>query len=118
MPHFMLQLAYHAHNWEAQLEDPQDRIETVAKPVLEEAGCKLISGWYTFGQYDMLLIIEAPDAATVMSIPMAVSAGGALEADQVTPLLSGPEAVVAMKKAAKLASVYKPAGGKDRAHGR
>lgn len=109
MPHFMLQLAYTADNWAAQLKNPQDRIEHVAKVVVERAGCELEGAWYCFGEYDMMLVVKAPDAQTVASITMAVAAGGSLRAGQTTPLMTGPEAVEAMRKAAKVSGVYKPA---------
>ncbi len=108
MPLYMLQLAYTAESWAAMVRKPQDRIEVVAKPVLAKAGCKLVGAWYSFGDYDMVLIVEAPDAETMASVPMAVAAGGALRSGQTTPLLSGPEGVGAMQKAGKVLGVYKP----------
>jgi uncharacterized protein with GYD domain len=46
-----------------------------ARPV-ERAGGKLIRGYYTFGEYDVIIIIEAPSDETVMSLMLKVGSAG------------------------------------------
>jgi uncharacterized protein with GYD domain len=45
--------------------------------LVEKAGGKLIGGYYTFGEYDVVIIIEAPNDEAVMSLMLKV--GSALE---------------------------------------
>ena len=62
MPLYLYQFAYTPESWAAQIKNPQDRIEVAARPVVENAGGKLIGGWMSFGDYDVALIIDVPSA--------------------------------------------------------
>jgi len=46
------------------------------KSSVEKAGGKLIGGYYTFGKYDVVLIIEAPSDEVVMSLMLKVGSSG------------------------------------------
>jgi uncharacterized protein with GYD domain len=46
------------------------------KTSVEKAGGKLIGGYYTFGEYDVVIIIEAPNDETVMSLMLKVGSAG------------------------------------------
>jgi len=46
------------------------------KSSVEKAGGKLIGGYYTFGKYDVVLIIEAPSDEVVMSLMLKVGSAG------------------------------------------
>ena len=46
------------------------------KASVEKAGGKLIGGYYTFGEYDVLIIIEAPNDETVISLMLKVGSAG------------------------------------------
>ena len=85
---------------------PQDRIEAVRPPV-EALGAKILAGGYPFGEYDVLLVLEAPDDATAASVAMAVAAGGAVKSAKTTRLLSGQEWTESLRKAQ--GSQYRPA---------
>jgi uncharacterized protein with GYD domain len=43
---------------------------------VEKAGGKLIGGYYTFGEYDVVIVIEAPNDETVMSLMLKVGSAG------------------------------------------
>ena len=105
MPHYLQQVAYTIEGWKALVKKPQNRIEAV-RPVIEKLGGKIEGGWLTFGDYDVLLIIEIPSNVDITAIAMAFAAGGACKAVKTTPLLTLDEAVEAMKKAGK--SGYRP----------
>jgi uncharacterized protein with GYD domain len=70
-------------------------------------GAKFLAAGYPFGEYDVLLVYEAPDETTAASIAMAVAAGGAVKAATSTRLLNGQEWVKALQKAQ--GSQYQPA---------
>jgi uncharacterized protein with GYD domain len=88
------------------VSNPQNRIEAV-RPAIEKLGGKIETAWFSFGDYDVVLITEMPDAVSAAAIAMAFAAGGACKSVQTTPLISVTEAMDAMKKAKE--SGYRPA---------
>lgn len=44
--------------------------------MVEKVGGKLIGGYYTFGEYDVVIIIEAPNDESVMSLMLKVGSAG------------------------------------------
>jgi uncharacterized protein with GYD domain len=87
---YLYQAAYTAESVAAQIKEPQDRIKVVT-PALEAQGAKILVGGYPFGEYDVLVIFEAPDDTTAASVALAVAAGGAIRSAKTTRLLSGQE---------------------------
>ncbi len=105
MPSYLFQVSYSAPAWAAMIKQPQDRVEAVRKAV-EKLGGKVGSFWLTFGDYDLVGVLEMPDNASAAAFAMAVAAGGACKDVKTTPLLSLAEGLEAMKKAGN--SGYKP----------
>ena len=103
---YMYQAAYTAESMAAQIREPQDRIKAVT-PALEAMGAKIVAGGYPFGEYDVLVIIEAPDDTSAASVALAVGAGGAVKSAKTTRLLSGEEWMESLRKAQ--GSPYQPA---------
>jgi len=103
---YIYQASYTPESLAAQIKNPQDRIEAV-RPPLEAMGAKFVAAGYPFGEYDVLVVLEAPDDSTAASIALAVGAGGAVKAAKTTRLLSGEEWIEALRKAQ--GSQYKPA---------
>jgi uncharacterized protein with GYD domain len=106
MAMYMYQAAYTAESLVAQIKEPHDRIEAV-RPALEAMGAKFLAAGYPFGEYDVLVVYEAPDETTAASIAMAVAAGGAVKSAKTTRLLNGQEWVESLRKAQ--GSQYRPA---------
>jgi uncharacterized protein with GYD domain len=102
---YIYQAAYTPESLAAQIKEPQDRIEAV-RPALEAMGGKIIAGGYPFGEYDVLVLMEAPDT-TAASVALAVGVGGATKAAKTTRLLSGQEWIESLRKAQ--GSQYRPA---------
>lgn len=98
MPSYLMQVAYSAEGLAAIIKSPQDRTEAVRKPI-EKLGGKLGGAWFTFGDYDVAVIVEMPDNVSAAAMAMAFGAGGACKSVKTTPLLSAAEAVEALKKA-------------------
>ena len=107
-PQYLYQVAYTAESLAAQIKKPEDRLEVVAKVLAEAAGAKILGGGYSFGEYDVSVVVEAADDVTA-SIALAGAAGGAVRAAKTTPLLSGPQWVAALKKAPAVGAKYRPA---------
>jgi uncharacterized protein with GYD domain len=108
MPQYLYQLSYTPESLAAQMKNPQDRLEVAARPILEAVGGKLLGGGFCFGEYDLAILIDVADDETAAAVALAVSAGGAVKSAMTTRLLSGPQWVKALKKASKVAAVYKP----------
>ena len=106
---FMLQLAYTAESWAAQIKNPENRIESAARPACEAAGGKFIGGWLSFGEYDMVLIAEMPNEESMAGVTIAAAAGGALKASKTTPLMTGAQGIEALKAAGGVAKSYRAA---------
>ena len=62
--------------------------------------------WLSFGEYDIIGVVQMPDSVSAAAFSMAVAAGGACKAVKTTPLLTTEEGIEAMKKAA--ACGYRP----------
>ena len=74
MPHYILLI-----NWTEQglnkIKESSDRYNSFRASV-EKAGGKFIGGYYTFGEYDVIIIIEAQNDETVMSLMLKVGSAG------------------------------------------
>jgi len=109
MPLYMYQAAYTPESLMAQIKEPQDRIERAAEPVIQSIGGKLVTAGYSFGDYDIVLIYDAPDDQSAAALALAVGAGGAVKAAKTTKLMSGQDWVASLQKAQGVSSVYRPA---------
>jgi uncharacterized protein with GYD domain len=94
---FMYQASYTAKSMAAQLKEPQDPVEAF-RPVLEDLGAKLVVAGFPFGEYDVLVVYEAPDDMTAASVAMAIAAAGEVKSGKTTRLLSGQEWLESLRK--------------------
>jgi uncharacterized protein with GYD domain len=75
MPYYLQQVAYSIEDWNALVKKPQDRIEAV-RPAIEKLGGKIENAWFTFGDYDVVVIVQMPTNVDVTAIAIAFAAGG------------------------------------------
>ena len=94
---YMYQASYTAKSMAAQLTEPHDPMEAIS-PVLEELGAKVLVTGFPFGEYDVLIVYEAPDDVTAASVAMAVAAAGEVKSAKTTRLLSGQEWLESLRK--------------------
>jgi len=64
--------------------------------------------WYSFGDFDGVLLMDAPDNTTAASLAMLVGGSGALSKLETTVLIDMDQAQEAMRKAA--GASYRPPG--------
>jgi uncharacterized protein with GYD domain len=102
MSHYLLQAAYTPEAWAALEKSPEDRIEAI-RPFVERLGGRIVCGYLSFGEYDILTIVEMPDNVTAAAFSMASSGGGSIRVRQTTPLLTIDEAKRAMTLAGEAA---------------
>jgi uncharacterized protein with GYD domain len=99
MASYLLQVAYTPEAWAKLIAQPHDRIDAV-RPVVEKLGGKILHGWFAFGDYDLVTIVEMPTNVEAAAFSLAASAGGAVRAIKTTPLMTAAEGIEALKKAA------------------
>jgi uncharacterized protein with GYD domain len=107
MARYLFQASYTSEAWAVQVSNPQNRIDAI-RSVIERLGGRLESAFLSFGDYDVVVIAEMPDAISAAAFSLATSAGGALKAIKTTPLLTIEEGMEAMHKAA--GAGYRPPG--------
>ena len=98
---YMTQFSYTPEAWAALVRDPEDRTAGV-KSLLESVGARLIELYYSFGEYDGVLIFEAPDETAATAGLLGAIAPGHLKATKTTALFTVQQGVEAMKKAGSL----------------
>jgi uncharacterized protein with GYD domain len=100
MSSYLLQVGYTPEAWANMIAHPHDRLDAV-RPVIEKLGGKMVHGWFAFGDYDIVSIVEMPSNVEAAAFSLAAAAGGAVRAIKTTPLMTTAEGIEAMKKAAK-----------------
>jgi uncharacterized protein with GYD domain len=66
---------------------------------LQKNGCRFEAFYYSLGEYDGFVILDAPDEATVTAFVLAAIAPGHIRATKITVLMSPGAMFDAMKKA-------------------
>src|SRR5258708_20356392 len=107
MPQYLYQAAYTAESLAAQIKDPKDRIEVV-RPMFEGVGGKILASGFSFGEYDVVAIYEAPDDTTAASLAMAIAATCGAKSAKTTRLLSSQEWVALLYKPQTLTPTSNP----------
>lgn len=107
MPYYLLQVSYTSKGFAALVRNPQNRMVAL-QPVFESLGGRIQGMWFAFGDYDLVMVCQMPDNASIAAISMAISAGEAVKGIKTTPLMTMEEGMEAMKKAVK--TVYRPPG--------
>jgi uncharacterized protein with GYD domain len=101
MAHYLVQASYTSGSWAAQIKDPKNRIEQVEK-MFAVKGIKFISGYYSFGEYDLSFIAEGPNNTSMASVLIAAGAGGAISKMYTTVLMTPEEGLEAIKAASSV----------------
>jgi uncharacterized protein with GYD domain len=98
MPLYMAQFSYTPEAWAAFTKNPENR--TAALQTLTQGfGGRLEALYYTFGEYDGFIIVEAPDETAVTAMLLAAITPGHLSATKTTVLMRPDAMLDAMKKA-------------------
>jgi uncharacterized protein with GYD domain len=88
---------------------PEDRSEAVGK-LIAAAGGKLHGLYMTFGEYDFLLISEAPSEKEVLAALIVAGGSGGVTNLNTTLAVSAADAKNAFAKASSLAAQFRAAG--------
>jgi uncharacterized protein with GYD domain len=94
----MIQFTYKSETVGNLLKNPEDRSVAVGK-LIEKLGGKMLGFYYSFGDYDGLIIADMPDNTSIAATSIVAFAGGGTSKLKTTILFSVKEAMTAMKKA-------------------
>ena len=94
----MSQFAYTPDAWATPTRNPEDRAQAVSR-LAEQLGARMVNLYYSFGDYDGVIILEAPDDVTAASVVLAAVTPGHVKAIKTVPLMTADQAVEAMRKA-------------------
>lgn len=109
MPFYLAQVSLSRDVVHGYVAQPSDRTAVLAGMV-ESVGGTLHHLYYSLGDYDAVLIIEAPNNSVSAAISLAAADAGAISDIKTTALLTVDEAVVAMQAASKAKAAYKLPG--------
>ena len=88
---------------------PEDRTEEVRK-LIAAGGGKLLSFYYTLGEYDFMIVAEAPSEQALLTALLAAAGSGTVTDMRTTTAISGSDMVQALTKAGAVAKKFRPAG--------
>lgn len=110
MPIFITQGRYTREAIKGMLSKPEDRADAVSR-LFAKGGGRLLSYYVTFGEYDFLLIGEAPSETQMAAIVLAAASSGGVTGLRTNLAISSLEAKGAFAAAADLAPGFRSAGG-------
>jgi uncharacterized protein with GYD domain len=109
MPLFVSQGRYTEGAIKAMLARPEDRSAAVAK-LVERAGGKLIAFYLLFGEYDWMIVYEAPSGQEAAAIMLAAVGAGAITGTRTMLAMDGAEAQAAFEAGHALGTDYRAPG--------
>jgi uncharacterized protein with GYD domain len=110
MPIFITQGRYTREAIKGMITKPEDRADAVSR-LFSKAGGRLLNYYVTFGEYDFLLICEAPSETQMAAILMAAASGAGVTGLRTTLAISSIEAKGVFAAAGDLAPGFRSAGG-------
>jgi uncharacterized protein with GYD domain len=109
MPFFITQGRFTREYIKGGLAKPEDRHAAISR-LCEQAGGKLVSLYFTLGQYDFMLVSDIPDAKAASVLALVAAGGGGIEGSVTTQAFTTAEARDMFAEAAKIVGSYKPMG--------
>lgn len=109
MPIYISQGRYNSDAIRGLMAKPEDRTEEVGK-LIAAAGGKLHAFYYTLGEYDFMLIAEAPSEKEAIAAALVAGATGTVTDHKTTIAISGGEMKQCLTKAGSIAGKFRAAG--------
>jgi uncharacterized protein with GYD domain len=106
---FITQGRYTEHAMAGMLAHPEDRTPALEE-LLRAAGVRLLASYWTFGDYDFLVIVDAPDEHVWMQVLLVTASTGGLTDLKTTLAMSTADGEKAYEGARKLVASFRPAG--------
>jgi uncharacterized protein with GYD domain len=88
---------------------PEDRAEVVGK-LATQTGAKLLDYYFTFGEYDFLIVFEGPDEQKMAQALVVAAATGGVTDLKTTVAIRSADAKKVFAGAAEIMKAFRPAG--------
>ncbi|MGE3268615.1 MAG: GYD domain-containing protein [Chloroflexota bacterium] len=98
MAHFLVQASYTSMALGALARSPQDR-EQGFRALVDRLGGKVEAFFWAQGEFDLIVIVEMPDAEAANALSLAAVSPGHAKTYRTTPLFTNDEMMKAMKRA-------------------
>ena len=105
MPKYLIKASYTAEGVKGVMKDGGTKRRQAAEAAVKSTGGKMEAFYFAFGDADALVIVDAPDNASIAAASMAIGASGLVTCTTVV-LLTPEEVDQAVKKGA----TYTPPG--------
>ena len=97
MPKYLLEVTYTAEGAKGLLKDGGSRRRAAAQTAIEGLGGRIEAFYYAFGEHDVVVIADLPDAASAAAASINLAASGGVTS-RTTVLLTTEEIDAAVKK--------------------
>ena len=97
MPKYLIEASYTAEGFKGIQKDKASGRVAVVKKAIEALGGKLEAMYFCLGENDLIVLVEAPDNASVAALNIAVSASGVART-KTTALMTAEETDGALAK--------------------
>ncbi|WP_255950175.1 GYD domain-containing protein [Streptomyces odontomachi] len=105
MPKFLIQASYTAEGAEGLLKEGASGRRAAVDRVVAELGGTVEAMYFTFGEDDLVSILDFPDSVSMAAVSLTVKASGAIHS-RATPLLTPDE----IDEAARRQVPFRPPG--------
>lgn len=110
MPTFITQGRYTREAIKGMVVKPEDRAESISR-LLSKAGGRLVGYYLTFGEFDFLIISEAPGETQMAAVLLAAAGSGGITDVRTTLAMTSVEAKGAFAGAGDLLPAVRTPGG-------
>jgi len=105
MTFYLIQAKVSQDTMRALVDRPEDRLLTTTRFV-RSVGGRLHNYFFSFGDFDIVLLLELPDNVSAASLAMTLAASGSVTEIETTVLFTMSEAIAAMEKAGDAMGIY------------
>jgi uncharacterized protein with GYD domain len=109
MPLFIMQGRFTQDALKGMLAKPEDRAEQVSQ-LAAKLGGKLVAYYFTFGEYDFLVVTDGPTIEGAAIAAIVAAAGGGVTDVKTTVAMTSAEMKDAFAKAGPIAASFRSAG--------
>ena len=109
MPMFISQGRYSREAIKGMVYAPENRTEAV-HGLYKSAGCNVLGFYVTLGEYDWMVVYEAPDELAASAAILAAVAGGGITDTKTCVAITAADAMKAHTEAGRLARSFRTAG--------
>jgi len=107
MAHYLIEVGYTPQSWSTQIDTKANVVDRLT-PSLKALGAKLECIYYSFGDVDLVAVVDFKRPEDAAGFALAVGSSGALRMYRTTPLLSVDQGIESLRKAEDIRKTYSP----------